>query len=217
MILKCHFSGMIKIHLGKDQLFKTGTIVKAFQVDRIERAPNYNYPSEYSNDIALLRLTEKVDLTVYTPVCLPAHNQTFTGRQATVIGWGATSDTDFFSDTLQEVEGVPVLSDSECRTALESVQGFSGSDISSDMLCTGEELGRGACRGDSGGPLMVEEDSRYTLIGVVSWGLGECGQTSLPGVYAEVSSKSLRAGRGIEFKSKCLRIHSVDKRNNFST
>ena len=189
-----NMSGALTIILGNPFL---DTNRKEFQVDLIVRAPDYNNPSKFSNDIALLRLTEEADLTVYTPLCLPAHNQTFTGRQSIVTGWGATSDVDPSSDTLQELEGLPVLSDSECRNAIESVQGHSGSDISSDMLCAGGELGSDACRGDSGGPLMVEENSRYTLIGVVSWGLGECGQTSLPGVYAEVSSKSLRAGRGI--------------------
>ena len=38
---------------------------------------------------------------------------------------------------------------------------------------------------DSGGPLMVEEGNRHSVIGIVSWGLG-CAQPGLPGVYTIV-------------------------------
>ena len=96
-------SGALTIILGNPFL---DTNRKEFQVDLIVRAPHYNNPVKLSNDIALLRLTEEADLTVYTPVCLPAHNQTFTGRQSIVTGWGATSDVDPSSDTLQELKGL---------------------------------------------------------------------------------------------------------------
>ena len=49
--------------------------------------------------------------------------------------------------------------------------------------------GKDACQGDSGGPLIVqEEDSTFTLMGVVSCGAG-CAVQDQPGVYAEVSSE----------------------------
>ena len=37
------------------------------------------------------------------------------------------------------------------------------------------------------GPLIVNEDGKYTLVGVVSWGYG-CAMEGYPGVYARVSS-----------------------------
>ena len=45
--------------------------------------------------------------------------------------------------------------------------------------------GRGACRGDSGGPLTVARVGQHTLAGVVSWAAG-CAVPGLPGVYAAV-------------------------------
>ena len=50
-------------------------IVKDFNVALIVVAPGYNQPSQTSNDIALVRLAEAADLSVYTPACLPATNQ----------------------------------------------------------------------------------------------------------------------------------------------
>merc|ERR1719188_596850 len=41
------------------------------------------------NDIALVKLSESVDLNIYMPVCLPQLSEEFTGELSTVIGWGS--------------------------------------------------------------------------------------------------------------------------------
>ena len=216
----------MEIRLGEHQLNTQDEtlITKDFNVDRIVVHPDYNSPSRYSNDIALLRLSEDADLSVYTPACLPATDQDYTGQLSTVAGWGATLEGGVTAHILQELEGLKVLSDEQCRGRLGS------SAISSDMLCAGGKKGEDACQaeistalcreyimgfclyvyehlatimtlslicsgelcwqGDSGGPLIVEEeeDNTFTLLGVVSWGVG-CAREGLPGVYAEVSSE----------------------------
>ena len=55
-------------------------------------APDYHSPASYSNDIALVRLAEEADLSVYTPACLPDIDRDYTGQPSTVAGWGATSE-----------------------------------------------------------------------------------------------------------------------------
>lgn len=46
-----------------------------------------------------------------------------------------------------------------------------------------------ACQGDSGGPLMSERsDSKFTLVGLVSFGPRACGISNFPGVYTKVES-----------------------------
>merc|ERR1712117_976028 len=47
--------------------------------------PNYN-PSTTNNDIALLKLSESVDLSIYTPACLPASSADYVGQSAKVYG-----------------------------------------------------------------------------------------------------------------------------------
>ena len=40
----------------------------------------------HSNDIALLKLAEEVDLSVHTPACLPPPGKDFTGQMGSVYG-----------------------------------------------------------------------------------------------------------------------------------
>ena len=46
----------------------------------------YGRPTIHSHDIALLKLTDEVDLTVHTPACLPESGQDFTGKIGSVYG-----------------------------------------------------------------------------------------------------------------------------------
>ena len=52
---------------------------------------SHRSPYRGSNDIALLKLAEKVDLNIYTPACLPALDTDFTGKTGSVYGGSDTS------------------------------------------------------------------------------------------------------------------------------
>ncbi|XP_047026320.1 transmembrane protease serine 9-like [Helicoverpa zea] len=143
--------------------------------------------TNFDNDIALLRLNERVPISeTIKPICLPTNNQNlYVGVKAVASGWGTLTEEGKVSCTLQEVE-VPVISNQECRNTK-----YTASMITDNMLCAGyPKTGqKDSCQGDSGGPLIAERkhDKRYELIGVVSWGNG-CARVGYPGVYTRVTN-----------------------------
>jgi len=153
--------------------------------------PDYD-SSNANNDIALLKLAEEVDLSIYTPACLPASSADYVGQTAKVYGWGKTDPCgSTISSKLMEAD-VTVVSDADCAagsgleqcSANPATLSYSGK-ITAQMLCA-SATGKDACQGDSGGPLTVKDSDQHHLAGVVSWGYG-CAADGLPGVYAEVA------------------------------
>ena len=57
----------------------------ALEIDPIVHE-DYNNPNQLSNDIALLKLAESVDLNMYTPACMAAKDADYTGKNGRVYG-----------------------------------------------------------------------------------------------------------------------------------
>merc|ERR1711976_486988 len=141
--------------------------------------PNYNDRS-LNNDYSILTLDTPVTISpAVRPACLPSSDSDYTGKIATVSGWGSLTSGGNQPAVLNEVD-VTVQSNSDCKNAY-------GGGITNNMICAAD-AGKDSCQGDSGGPLVTEENGRYTLIGVVSWGYG-CADARYPGVYARVTSR----------------------------
>lgn len=157
-----------------------------FTVRRKVVNENYN-PATYQNDIALLELSEEVVYRQHIiPVCLPAKGDNFTGKTATVTGWGRTQyGVPTAPGVLQKVD-VQVLDRDTCQQWMKNVG--RKEVIYPNMLCAGYQDGtRDSCQGDSGSPLTIKEDGVAKLIGLVSWGVG-CARPQLPGVYVSTAS-----------------------------
>ena len=169
------------------------------EIEKIIIHEEYCLNHVHQHDMALLKLRENVDLAKYMPACLPPKDAVYTGKSASVYGWGqeeAAPGGRCSTTVHPEPPNSPVLrettltiiSNNECEegsgtvpvcvnpvAVREELRSHKG-NITSDMIC-GYKKGTDACQGDSGGPITVEEGGRHTLVGVVSWGAG-CARVS---------------------------------------
>lgn len=180
----------IKIYLGAHKKYPTQTDnYDAYSVEKFIVHEGWNGTD---NDIAVIKVSKKIDISKHTPVCLPGQNEDFTGSQAIATGWGKKSyvwNSPWLvepqdPDVLQEVS-LTIREPSICR--VPSGQGY---------LCAKKSAGHaGLCNGDSGGPLTVEDrKGRHTLVGisnfVLTWtpfnGIELCDERK-PTYFADVS------------------------------
>jgi len=166
---------------------------KRVKVKKITSHPDYDKGSK-NNDIAVLELVEDLTFTdKVKPACLPSSaDKDYSGSASTISGWGGTIGYEGTDQPVQPKQCamkesiVKLLASSEdkCRDELES-DGSILEEQAKMKLCAWAK-GTDTCQGDSGGPLAVPENGKYTLVGVVSYGMG-CASSS-PGIYARVQN-----------------------------
>ncbi len=148
--------------------------------------PNYLSSNTNQGDVALLKLEQAATLSsdvAVVPLATSADAAlTAPGVQATVTGWGLTSNNGEASDALREVN-IPIVDNQVCNQA-----GLG--PLAESHLCAGGEGGKDSCNGDSGGPLVVPDAQHtgYLQAGIVSYGGEQCAVAGMPGVYERVSS-----------------------------
>ncbi|CAH0515524.1 unnamed protein product [Peronospora belbahrii] len=115
-------------------------------------------------DVGLLKLERPVRRKP-AKLCARDGSDNMPGTMATALGWGKTEDANI-STILEEVT-LPIISNAEC-SKFEKYIGR----VRDCMLCAGRGNGKDTCNGDSGGPLLVNDN---ILVGCVSWG-SKCGE-----------------------------------------
>ncbi len=142
--------------------------------------PQYN-PDTDDYDFALLKLSAASPLTAVAPLEPSDHALAASASVATVFGWGALASSGGYPRDLQRAS-LPI-------TTVESCVAAFGARVTPRMICAGlPQGGVDACRGDSGGPLLVSAPGGAPLLaGATSWGEG-CAEANKPGVYARVSA-----------------------------
>lgn len=134
-----------------------------------------------TNDIALIKMERKVKLSwSIHPACLPVPDQPESTDyfDCWITGWGETYGTGN-PNVLNELK-VSITDIQSCNMSWHGL-------ISSLHLCTGNGL-RGACYGDSGGPLVCQREGKFDLVGIISWGNGQCYTVNFPNVFTRVYS-----------------------------
>uniref|UniRef100_A0A674K742 Transmembrane serine protease 15 n=1 Tax=Terrapene triunguis TaxID=2587831 RepID=A0A674K742_9SAUR len=151
------------------------------EIDQIVINPHYNKRTK-NNDIAMMHLQFKVNYTDYIqPICLPEASQQFLpGMNCSIAGWGRTTNQGSTANILQEAE-VPLITNEKCQQKMPEY------NITENMMCAGyDEGGVDSCQGDSGGSLMSQDNNRWLLAGVTSFGY-QCALPQRPGVYVRVT------------------------------
>ncbi|XP_015264199.1 PREDICTED: ovochymase-1-like [Gekko japonicus] len=143
--------------------------------------------TSYDSDIALVQLEAPLSYSAAVqPICLPNYTEPlFDSLLCTVTGCGGIQEAGGPAGRLQQTQ-VPMLNNNVCD---QNYYFNHPRGITPRMLCAGFAFFRGQdpCRGDSGGPLVCQnEDSSFTLYGIVSWGVG-CARPKKAGVYTRVS------------------------------
>jgi len=148
--------------------------VASIQID-----PAYN-PEITGHDAAVVHLAAPTAATSIAYATADQAGLAGPGASLLLTGWGLVANNDDATpDELQQA-AITVQGNRRCR--VNYGEAFSGTQ----MICS---LGGfpDACRGDSGGPLVSLDGAAPTLVGIVSFGGTQCGNTHFPGVYTRVS------------------------------
>lgn len=132
--------------------------------------PKFSFET-YGFDVALLRLCEPHH---HPTINLP-DEPTKPGDQLTVIGWGDTEDFASPAGPLRHASLIAV-EDKACATAIKMADHEQPSYHKPTNLCAKKgQGGQSACFGDSGGPVIKNQESAPTIAGLVTGGTGfEC-------------------------------------------
>jgi len=180
LLCAAHCQGFIsQVTIGRHNLNDSSETYETFSI--AEEVPHPNYSSSTLDyDYMMMRLDGN---SSYQPVELDNGEISLTsGKDVTVMGWGATASGGSISSVLLEVE-VDIVTQNDCNTS------YGSGAITDRMVCAARStdgINKDSCQGDSGGPIIDSETGKQ--IGVVSWGYG-CANPNYPGVYAKVQDQ----------------------------
>ncbi|XP_073961111.1 phenoloxidase-activating enzyme-like [Choristoneura fumiferana] len=168
---------MVEVNGGGFEILE----VVVIGIERHLQHPEYRGRANGSaNDIGLVKLSKNAPYTDFIrPICLPSRDVTVKPPEFLrffAAGWG--SNGTLFSDVKQHVD-LPYVPLNICQIPIKN-------RLNENQICAGGEAGKDSCKGDSGGPLMIENGETFELVGVVSYGHLRCGTKDFPGVYTHV-------------------------------
>lgn len=184
-----------RVRLGQEDLAREGGM--NFRIDRIVMHSRFNGtrkfpdppPNMYADDIALVHIVDDGpprprDPRQIRPVKLYQGPPPKAGTEVTGTGWGKTQPIASNAPTalLLKVD-LQVMDTETCKNRRD----YGPKRISDKVVCAARK-GQSTCRGDSGGPLTLTNERQ--LVGIVSWGKGECTGDGQPSVFTSIGAYS---------------------------
>ncbi|KRF97680.1 uncharacterized protein Dwil_GK27108 [Drosophila willistoni] len=124
---------------------------------------NYDNP-EFTNDIALVRTAEKINLSSVLKALPLGTRYPHSNGKLILTGWGSIKNGDTVYDEvfpeLLHTLTFQAVSNKQCNDAWEKSGG-----IDMGNACAYNDIGKGACSGDSGSPLVFHGK----LVGIASY------------------------------------------------
>lgn len=152
-------------------------------VSKWTRHPQFNDQFlNYENDVMVVKLESPV--TEVAPVPLNSNSSILSSTRSqplTLVGLGQTTSNVGSLPLKLQVATVYENALEECQSSYQDIL------IEEQQFCASGPSGADACKGDSGGPLLIEGEEEDLLVGLVSFG-EDCGDPAYPGVYARIST-----------------------------
>ena len=178
--------GYSRVEIGRHDRHDSSEVYESIDIAFEVKHPGYiNYTERTIHDVALFKLRSPSN---YNTVTLDdgSVDLTASGTVTTSIGWGRINYwNDVHNEVLMEAENWIVDND-ECADYYSDI----GRVVMDDMICASRKEGKGTCKGDSGGPLLIKGQNAFSdiQIGINSWATG-CVSPDFPGVKARVSAE----------------------------
>lgn len=173
---------MVRVHLGSHRRETQDPT----EVDvGVEHVCQHRASYKANNDIAILKLKEDVPFSDFIqPVCLPEYSINDTLPEDTEVyatGWGRTNkdEQDVLAEVLKQLR-MTTLSHEDCQERVTF-------RLLDTTVCT-EHSDGSTCHGDSGGPMVRQNDNgTWILEGVLAGGPKVCGTVTAPMRFTRVS------------------------------
>ncbi|KAF2889428.1 hypothetical protein ILUMI_16745 [Ignelater luminosus] len=181
-------------HIGNetDCVLETGIVecsepVRSYKIEKVIIYPNYN-PERITNNIALFRLNKTLFFDDYIrPICLPFPGTKFAevGDILTTSGWGFIN-TALGPAVVKKKVLTEMISNEDCKKQYKH-QTQIIVDEKNVCIIKLKNTTHSSCIGDSGSPVIFSHRLQWHQVGIVSAGIGGCGDT-YPDVLTKVES-----------------------------
>lgn len=158
---------------GKSVEIDSKTLKKKNRLIQVRVHPKFN-KTEFIADIAVAKVQYQMKSKYigYAKVC---KTEVFQNEFVTVAGWGRNEEQkNHTAKNILRVMKVPIMGRKNCLRKLNQ-------SMPPNILCAGGYNKRTICDGDSGGPLIFQNE----VCGVNTW-TWKCGQSEKPDVYMSV-------------------------------